>query len=327
MDRASRHCCGTPNGPRRPTSTPTTNVVAVGEPGARHHPHPRHVAARVAGPDRAAFKRADLNLWVPSASGGWRRACGKPRSARSARSRPAGSSSRDGTRTGRSGSASGPRSTTWASASRRSRRRQRTDFWDRARRAGCGDRKLQLRVGATLASHVPPDLATAHRVCTAPREPDVDKGARSEINQGRVWHPGEHALSEQVGRAVPYHTKSGMGLSAIRSPGDITLARCLVVAVGELVAVAPTARARWSCPRRRTLCKAARAGSAAPEILSPLAADPSPGRLPQAKRASAERHREAPVGLQDRRNRVGWYHGAGKSEGTPPVLRALSDPK
>lgn len=51
---------------------------------------------------------------------------------------------------------------------------------------------------------------------------------RGMIRESKVAHYGQTILTEHVGRAVGYNSRSGMGLSSEKSPGPIELARCLV---------------------------------------------------------------------------------------------------
>ena len=59
-----------------------------------------------------------------------------------------------------------------------------------------------------------------------------------------MWHTGQHALAEQVARAVASYMDGGIALCSAKSRGAIELARCLVFAVGAaLRPVAPAAPA------------------------------------------------------------------------------------
>ena len=51
---------------------------------------------------------------------------------------------------------------------------------------------------------------------------------RSLINEGRLVHTGEEMLREHVGRAVGVETRNGYAIVSQRSPGPITMARCMV---------------------------------------------------------------------------------------------------
>jgi hypothetical protein len=51
---------------------------------------------------------------------------------------------------------------------------------------------------------------------------------RSMIVEGKIVHRGEASLGEHVERAVMVKHQGSVALSSTRSPGDITLARCMV---------------------------------------------------------------------------------------------------
>jgi predicted ATP-grasp superfamily ATP-dependent carboligase len=51
---------------------------------------------------------------------------------------------------------------------------------------------------------------------------------RQLILEGRLVHSGEQMLSEHVNRAVGVRTAAGFVLSSQKSPGLITLARCMI---------------------------------------------------------------------------------------------------
>jgi hypothetical protein len=51
---------------------------------------------------------------------------------------------------------------------------------------------------------------------------------RSLIDEGRVFHTGSTALADHMGRAVAVQTQTGLALSSQRSAGPIELARCAV---------------------------------------------------------------------------------------------------
>lgn len=65
---------------------------------------------------------------------------------------------------------------------------------------------------------------------------------RQMLNEKRLWHTGETMLSEHVGRAVAVRTTGAIALSSTKSPGPIELARCLVWAAGISSRPAPAVR-------------------------------------------------------------------------------------
>ena len=65
---------------------------------------------------------------------------------------------------------------------------------------------------------------------------------RQFIYEGKLVHTGEQMLAEHVNRAVGVKTQAGYTLSSTRSPGPITLARCMIFAAA--LAARPTQRAK-----------------------------------------------------------------------------------
>lgn len=65
---------------------------------------------------------------------------------------------------------------------------------------------------------------------------------RQMLNEKRLWHTGETMLAEHVGRAVAVRTTGAIALSSTKSPGPIELARCLVWAAGISSRPAPAVR-------------------------------------------------------------------------------------
>lgn len=98
----------------------------------------------------------------------------------------------------------------------------------------------QLALPPTLDIHAPPELQS--------RKTTVGYGelvrwtalVRSMIYEGRILHTGENTLAEHMGRAVASRTQAGLVLSSQKSPGPIELARCAVWAA------ALASKAKWS---------------------------------------------------------------------------------
>jgi hypothetical protein len=101
------------------------------------------------------------------------------------------------------------------------------------------ERATSLAVSPSLEIHAPK--------AWAPRTKTVGYGellkwtalVRAMINEGKVEHTGEVALSEHVGRAVLVKQSGSLVLSSQKSAGPIELARCLVWAVA-LCSAAPS---------------------------------------------------------------------------------------
>lgn len=99
--------------------------------------------------------------------------------------------------------------------------------------------------GTTLA--VSPSLEIHTPKIWAPRTKTVGYGellkwtglVRAMVNEGKVQHGGELALAEHVNRAVLVKQSGHVVLSSQKSPGPIELARCMVWAVA-LASAAPS---------------------------------------------------------------------------------------
>lgn len=91
--------------------------------------------------------------------------------------------------------------------------------------------QLRLAIVPALELHCPPALER-RRIIVGYRELlKWTLGVRSYIVDGKVAHQGHASLSEHVERAVMVKHQGSVALSSTKSPGDITLARCMVWAV------------------------------------------------------------------------------------------------
>jgi hypothetical protein len=185
--------------------------------------------AEAAGPNRAAFLRASLNLWVSSDRawldpGVWDRAVTEA---------PAGpllclavDSSQDGQRFVGVGAHAGGDGQTLV----------RVEFvvnteaelWTQTETLLGSTPGAMLAVTPGLQIHVPPGL---ERRATTVGYGELVKWTtlvKSMILEGRIVHHGQLTLSEHMGRAVAVKTNNGWSLSSQKSPGPIELARCAV---------------------------------------------------------------------------------------------------
>jgi hypothetical protein len=190
-------------------------------------------------PDKAAFLRAHLNLWISSANS-WL-APGIWNGCTTGVEIPAGGvlavdSSLDESRY------------VGVRAVRRDDRKIQvtTEFvvesedacWTEVERI-MADRNVTLAISPSLEIHAPR--------AWAPRTKTVGYGellkwtalVRAMVNENKVEHSGELALAEHVGRAVLAKQSGQLVLSSQKSPGPIELARCLVWAVA-LASSAPS---------------------------------------------------------------------------------------
>lgn len=190
-------------------------------------------------PDRNAFLRAHLNLWISSASS-WL-APGVWDQLRTTQPIPAGGilaidSSLDESRY------------VGVRAVRRDDRKIQvaTEFvvdnedalWAEVERI-MADRTITLAVTPTLEIHAPRAFNARTKTVGYGELLKWTALARAMINEGKIEHGGELALAEHVSRAVLAKQSGQLVLSSQKSPGPIELARCLVWAVA-LASAAPS---------------------------------------------------------------------------------------
>jgi hypothetical protein len=117
------------------------------------------------------------------------------------------------------------------------------DVWD-AVEALMVDKQLRLYVGAALEVHMPPALEKRAGTVGQAELGQWTKIVRSMIvTEQRVAHRGDARLDEHVRRAVGVSSAgNNMTLSSLKSPGPIEMARCMVFAVA--LASQPMAKRR-----------------------------------------------------------------------------------
>jgi hypothetical protein len=104
------------------------------------------------------------------------------------------------------------------------------------------DTKLQLTATPSLSEHVPLELRRRMTVVGYSELLRFTSLVRSLIMEGRLRHTGEIELAEHMNRSVAVKTTAGLALSSQRSPGPIELARCLVWSAA--MASKPTSKAQ-----------------------------------------------------------------------------------
>jgi hypothetical protein len=188
-----------------------------------------HAAAE--SPDRAAFLRAHLNLWVSSADawlqpGVWDKL-------KTDQDCPAGgvlavdcsvdSSKYVGIRCGLTDEQTIVATVEFSTESLK-------EMWVQIQQAMEADPKLRLVISPTLDVHTPKNLE--HRRTTFGYAEILKLTAltRSLILEHRVLHRGEELLASHVNRAVLARANGQVVISSQRSPGPIEAARLLVVA-------------------------------------------------------------------------------------------------
>lgn len=105
------------------------------------------------------------------------------------------------------------------------------EMWAEIERIMAEQPRLQLAIAASLDIHCPPHLER-RRIIVGYRELlRWTLAVRSLIVESKVAHRGEASLAEHVERAVMVKHQGSLAVSSTRSPGDITLARCMIWAV------------------------------------------------------------------------------------------------
>jgi hypothetical protein len=94
------------------------------------------------------------------------------------------------------------------------------------------DPKLRIAVTPTLNVQCPTALTRRVELVGYREIAAYTAVVRQALLEGRVKHTGEQLLAEHVGRAVAARTAGTIALASNRSTGPIELARCLVWAVG-----------------------------------------------------------------------------------------------
>jgi len=90
---------------------------------------------------------------------------------------------------------------------------------------------LKLAIVPSLEVHCPPNLSRRATIVGYRELNRWTAAARSIIVEGRLLHNGEHLLTEHVEKAVLVKHNGNIVISSQRSPGPISMARCLVFAV------------------------------------------------------------------------------------------------
>jgi hypothetical protein len=111
------------------------------------------------------------------------------------------------------------------------------EMWDRVAQILPAGAALAVTPGIDI--HVPKILESRKTVVGYGELVKWTALVRSMILEGRILHTGAQQLAEHIGRAVAVKTQAGLVLSSQKSPGPIELARCSVWAA------ALATRSRW----------------------------------------------------------------------------------
>lgn len=88
--------------------------------------------------------------------------------------------------------------------------------------------KITLAITPTLDTHTPPNLEKRRQTVGYGELVKFTSLVRNMILEGQLAHYGEVSLAEHVARAVLSRTQGTVTLSSQKSPGPIELARCMV---------------------------------------------------------------------------------------------------
>lgn len=185
--------------------------------------------AAAEGPDKTAFLRAHLNIWVSSAHGwlapGVWQGCETEAFTGEGGVLAVESSVDESRYVGVRARARGDGSVI-----------VNTEFvaedihtmWERVLEVTRGDLKLKLAISAGLDLQTPHHLKQRRTVVGYGELLKYTGIVRNMINEGLLWHTGEQLLAEHVNRAVMVKAQSSVVLSSQRSPGPIEAARAMV---------------------------------------------------------------------------------------------------
>ena len=87
---------------------------------------------------------------------------------------------------------------------------------------------LRLAITPGLEIHLPPNMERRKTIVGYRELLKWTAAVKNMITENRIYHHGENQLIEHVERAVLIKHQGSVALSSTRSPGPITLARCMV---------------------------------------------------------------------------------------------------
>jgi hypothetical protein len=201
-------------------------------------------------PDRAAFLRAHLNLWVSSADawiqpGVWDRLFTEsdcPQGGVLAVDSSTDSSKYVGIRCGLTEEGNIIATVQFSTESLK-------DMWVHVNKAMDDDPKLRLAISPALDLHTPEKLERRRQVFGYAEVLKFTGLTRSLILEKRIYHRGEELLATHVNRAVLARANGQVVISSQRSPGPIEAARLLVVAAALVSRPSNTGRAAMAFGR------------------------------------------------------------------------------
>jgi phage terminase large subunit-like protein len=199
-----------------------------GNPALGHTLQMETIEAEAQSPDRAAFLRASVNLWVAS-DRAWVRPGQWPDLEHTNDVPPGGviaveSSLDDSRYFGVRAAPTGDGRVVVTVAFHVDTIAQCID----AITAASADPKITFAVSPTIELHMPKALERRYQVVGYGELLRYTPAVKNMIEEKTLRHTGEQMLAEHVQRAVAVRSQGSMALSSQRSPGPIELARCMV---------------------------------------------------------------------------------------------------
>jgi hypothetical protein len=201
-------------------------------------------------PDRAAWLRAHLNLWVSSADawispGVWDKLFTEsdcPQGGVLAVDSSTDSSKYVGIKCGLTEEGNIIATVQFSTESLK-------DMWVHVNKAMDDDPKLRLAISPALDLHTPEKLERRRQIFGYAEVLKFTGLTRSLILEKRIYHRGEELLATHVNRAVLARANGQVVISSQRSPGPIEAARLLVVAAALVSRPSNTGRAAMAFGR------------------------------------------------------------------------------
>ena len=201
-------------------------------------------------PDRAAFLRAHLNLWVSSADawiqpGVWDKLFTEsdcPQGGVLAVDSSTGGEKYVGIRCGLTEEGNIIATVQFSTESLK-------EMWIKINEAMEADPKLRLAITPALDLHTPEKLERRRQIFGYAEVLKFTGLTRSLILEKRIYHRGEELLATHVNRAVLARANGQVVISSQRSPGPIEAARLLVVAAALVSRPSNTGRAAMAFGR------------------------------------------------------------------------------
>ena len=199
---------------------------------------PETIRAERDGPDRAAYLRSSMNLWI-TVSKGWIEV-GRWPALRHEGQMPAGGviaieASMDESRF--FGVRASPLPDGRVVCTVAFMAETYSELWEKIHNEA-KDLSVRFAISPTIDVHCPPNFERRRVVVGYGEILKYTPVVKQMIHEGRVLHMGETMLAEHVQRAVAVRTQGSVAVSSQRSPGPIELCRCLIWAAA--MAARPT---------------------------------------------------------------------------------------